>query len=164
MKLFNNPKPVVIAIVAFVLLMFSYWAFADQGDIEAEFGPTFTGEFNGGTALLVNYRVFDNVDAGFGLISSQEWDDVSIGNNGVYYLNLIAEKPAGWWRVLPDEMGLGPSGWIKEQAPINGCHLGFNMALKWRFGDFGVGVRHWSNAGTCKPNRGQDVLTFSYRF
>lgn len=160
-RLFNNRKPVAIAVLVFVLLFASYQAFAG----EFEVGPTFTSEFNGGAGLTYSQRVMPKLDLGVSLISSQEWDDgrVSIGNNGNVWLAFVAERPASW-RYVPHELTIGPSVWIKTQSPINGCVLGYTLGFKYRFGDWGVGWRHWSNAGTCKPNRGQDLLVFSRRF
>lgn len=162
MKLFNNPKPVVVVIILIILLFSAYKANATEMEIAA----TYTGEFNGGVALSISERLFDNkMDIGVSLISEQEWENVSIGNNGNVWAAFIATKPDNWWMVLPTEVSIGPSAWIKTQSPINGCILGYMLGLKWRLGDHSsVGIRHWSNAGTCKPNRGQDLLTFGWRF
>lgn len=161
MKLFNNPKKVVIVLVVFVLLFMSYKAFA----AEVEIGPTFTGEFNGGMALNYMER-FGPVDIGMTLVSDQTWEDgkYSVGNNGNVWLAFIAERPENWWVVLPSEMSIGPAVWIKEYPPIAGCRMGYTLGLKWRFGQFSIGARHWSNAGICEANRGQDLLTFGWRF
>ena len=161
MKLFNNPSKAVIAIVAIILLFFSYKAFAT----EVELGATFTGEFNGGSGLVLMERVLDDkIDLGVALISEQEWEDVQVGNNGNVFAAYVAQKPDTWWRGLPSEVSIGATHWIKTQSPINGCKQGFMLGLKWRINDWSIGVRHWSNAGICKPNRGQDLLTFGYRF
>lgn len=159
MRLFNNPKPAVFLIVLFLLLFFAYQAWA----AEVEVGPTYTGGFNGGVGLTFSER-FSAIDVGVSLISDQQWDGVSVSNNGNVWAAYVARRPATWWPILPSELSLGPSVWIKTQDPIAGCVLGYMLSLKYRIGQGSIGVRHWSNAGTCKPNRGQDLLTFGWAF
>lgn len=162
MKLFNNPPKAIIAIVAVLALFFAYKGCEAT---ELELGPTFTGEFNGGYGLVLTERFLDNkLDFGVALIGEQEWEDVRVENNGNVFVSFVATKPEHWWNVLPTEVHAGATHWIKAQAPINGCKQGYLLGLKWRINDWSIGVRHWSNAGTCKPNRGQDLLTFGYRF
>lgn len=159
---FNNPSK---AIVGILLVIGLFVAYESCSATELEVGPTFTGEFNGGLGLVLMERVHPNIDVGIALISDQEWDGVQAANNGNAFAAFVAERPDGFWRALPDEMHIGASMWIKDNPPINGCRQGYLLGLKYRLGDnFSVGVRHWSNAGTCKPNRGQDLLTFGWRF
>jgi hypothetical protein len=53
---------------------------------------------------------------------------------------------------------------------MNGSHLNFAEQLGWRFprqangGQVEFAIRHVSNAGLKKPNKGQDFLTLAYRF
>lgn len=166
MKLpFNNPKPVQAAIVLLILSFLAYMYFnqAEAGEFEA--GPTFTGEFNGGAGIVYSERVLnDKLDIGVQLISEQSWDDKQVGNNGGVWTAFIAHKPERWWRVLPDELSIGASYWIKTDEHLIGCNLGYQLGFRWRFGQWSIGPRHWSNAGTCKPNRGQDMLTIGFRF
>lgn len=165
-KLFNNPQKAVYFIVAFVLLWIAYAVFsgAEAGEIEG--GPTYTGEFNGGAFLSVSERLGEHWDVGFGLISAQTWDEGTdkVGNNGHVWAAYVVERPENWVPVLPSELSIGPNFWFKDNPPINGCQFGYRLGLKYRFGDFSIGVAHMSNAGTCPPNRGQDLLTFGYRF
>lgn len=164
-KLLNNPKKAVYLILAFVALFLSYLFFAPEAEgAEFEVGPTYTGEFNGGFGIIFSERFADKYDVGITLISEQSWEQVNIGNNGNVWAAYVAKRPESFWKVLPSEFALGPSVWIKNQSPINGCTLGYMLNLKWRIKNFSVGVRHWSNAGSCRPNRGQDLLTFGYRF
>jgi hypothetical protein len=162
MKLFNNPKKAVALIMLVILLFAAYKSEAT----EMELGATYTGEFNGGYGITIIERVFDGkMDIGVALISDQQWENVSVSNNGNFFLSYVATRPENWWIVLPTEVHIGASHWIKTQSPINGCHLGYLLGLKWRVTDHAsIGIRHWSNAGTCRPNRGQDILTFGWRF
>jgi hypothetical protein len=158
-KVFNNPQKTIIAIVIVLSLFLGYKAFAG----EVEVGPTWTSGLNGGVGLTFSERVFEGVDLGVALISEQTYKGETIGNNGNVWLAYVAERPAHWWAVLPSDVSIGAAYHIQTSRLI-GCHQGFLLGMKWRFGDWGVGIRHWSNAGVCERNRGQDLLTFSYRF
>ena len=75
---FNNPKPVIVAIVALLVLFVSYKSCAG----EMEIGATFTGEFNGGVGLLYSARALDDrVDFGIHIIGEQSWDGNTVANN-----------------------------------------------------------------------------------
>ena len=163
-KLFNNPKKVVVLIVAFILLFLSYLYFNDAEAAEAELGPTYTGEFNGGMALSIVDRFADDWDAGLTLFSDQSYENVNLTNNANVWIQYIAHRPERFWTWLPDEIGVGPAFWYKHESPISSCHPGFALSLKKRWGDFSIAIRHWSNAGICTKNRGQDLLSFGWRF
>ncbi len=162
-KLFDNPKGAVIGIVIVLLLFFAYKAKAT----EAEIGPTYSGEFNGGAGLIVTERIFDNkIDFGIALISEQDFDkeNLRLDNNGTVFAAFVATKPDKWWKGFPTEVHLGPAYWIHTSRFI-GDELGFMLALKWHIGKHQtINIRHWSNAGTTKPNHGQDLLTWGWRF
>lgn len=165
MRLFNNPKGVVFAILAVLGLFFLYAVYNKADAAEAELGPTFTGEFNGGLGLSYMERVHPKIDVGVTLISDQDWNDRVTHNNGNVWAAFVQERPDGWTRWLPSEMSIGAAAWINTDDRLIGCHLGYQLGVKYRFTKaLSVGIRHWSNAGTCKPNRGQDVLTFGWRF
>lgn len=163
-KLFNNPKPVVYIILALIVLFFAYKANAT----EAEFGATFDSKgFNEGIALGVSERFLDNkLDLGLFLIGEQKYkkEDIIVGNNGNVTLAYVATKPETWWIILPTEAHIGAAYWIETNRFI-GSQMTFNLALKWHIGKHAsFGIRHWSNAGTVKPNRGQDMITIGWRF
>lgn len=161
-NLFDNPKPVVYAIVGIILLFSAYKCQAT----EIEFGPTYTGEFNGGAALTISERFLDGkMDFGITLVGEQEDNGLTIPNNGNVWVAFVAEKPAGWWAIAPSEVHIGAAYWIEEQKYLIGSRQTYLLGLKWRFKDhYSIGIRHWSNAGTTDLNQGQDVLTFGYRF
>lgn len=166
-KLFDNPKKAVYFIVAFVLLWMGYAFLSDAEAGEVELGPTYTGEFNKGAAIAVSERLAGHWDVGFGLVSAQTWDEGtdSVGNNGHVWASYVVKRPEKFWKVFPSELGIGPNVWFKDNPPINGCQFGYMLNLKYRFGDrVSVGWRHMSNAGTCRPNRGQDMLMIGWRF
>jgi len=164
-NIFNNPKKTVYILLAFAALLLSYLYFMPEAEaVEVEIGPTFTGEFNGGFGVTFSERFAGKYDLGLSLISDQSWEAVQVGNNGNFWAAYVVQRPEKFWKVLPSELALGANYWIKTQSPINGCHVGYILGLKYRFDDFSVGWRHWSNAGSCRPNRGQDLLTFGWRF
>jgi Lipid A 3-O-deacylase (PagL) len=57
-----------------------------------------------------------------------------------------------------------------ETDDINGSRLNFAEQLGWRFprqengGHMEFAIRHVSNAGLRKPNKGEDFLTMAYVF
>lgn len=162
--LFDNPRRVVFAVVAVLVLAFTYRA-CSASEAYLELGPAFTGEFNGGLGLVYTERLGDRFDLGLHLVSDQQWDGKSAGNNGGVTASIVFARPADFWRALPSEVHIGASAWIATDENLIGCHLGYNLGLRWRLSDrFHVGWRHWSNAGTCEVNRGQDLLVFGARF
>lgn len=164
-KIFKNPKKTVYMILAFLGLLVSYLYFSsDAHGAEMEIGPTYTGEFNGGFALTFTERFAKNYELGLSLISDQNWDDHEVGNNGNIWAAYVVHRPDNFWKILPSELLLGANYWIKTEAPITGCHVGYILGAKYRFYDYSVGWRHWSNSGICSPNSGQDLLTFGIRF
>lgn len=161
-KLFDNPKKAVVLII---LVILTFAAYKQASATEMEVGPTYTSQFNGGIGLSIIER-FGPVDLGVSLIGKQEWENVEVENNGVAWAAFVAERPEHWWTKLPAEVHIGTGLWFqKDRSPITSCHATFLLGLKWRLGDHAsVGIRHWSNAGVCDKNRGQDVLTFGWRF
>jgi hypothetical protein len=65
--------------------------------------------------------------------------------------------------------GVG-AAYKNETDDINGSHLNFAEQLGWRFprqangGHVEFAIRHMSNAGLKKPNKGEDFLTLAYVF
>jgi hypothetical protein len=160
-KLFNNANHIVVVIVLFVVLFLAYKT-ADAQEVDV--GGTFLSEFNGGFGIAYSHRVTPSIDIGLALISEQSFYDTTLENNANFNVRFIRERPEDWWAVLPDELSLGGAYWIHTSRVI-GCNVGFDLGLRWRLGDhWGFGWRHWSNAGTCKPNHGQDLAFISYRF
>jgi hypothetical protein len=82
------------------------------------------------------------------------------------------------WRLhwsLIDHPGLqlvfsACAAYKNETDDINGSHLNFAEQLGWRFprqsngGHVEFAIRHMSNAGLKKPNKGEDFLTLAYVF
>ena len=150
-KLFNNPKPVVYAIAVFLVAFFSMRT-CEAGSVEA--GPTLLN----GYGLVYTERLYGKWDVGIMLISEQQWDDVPmVRNNGGAFVQRIVSRGNF-------ELGIGVARWINTSRVI-GCEFGFALSAGYDFGrHWTVHARHWSNGGTCSPNRGQDLFTIGYRF
>lgn len=62
------------------------------------------------------------------------------------------------------DLGLGIVA-LQNTDDYNSSHTNFSLLAGYRFTDrLGVIYRHWSNAGTTKPNIGRDMLLLTYRF
>jgi hypothetical protein len=164
MKIFNNPKSAVVIIVLVILL---FAAYKQASATEMELGATYASGFNNGAGLVLSERLAQGkMEVGIALIGEQDYDkeNIRLANNGNVFASFVAPKPDTWWRILPSEVHIGAAGWIKTNRFI-GAHLGYQLALKWRLTEnVSINIRHWSNAGTVKPNRGQDLLTIGWRF
>jgi hypothetical protein len=91
--------------------------------------------------------------------------------------NWVFEVSRRWrldWSLI-DRSGLqmffgGAAAYKTETDELNGSRLNFAEQLGWRFprqengGRVEFALRHISNAGIKKPNRGQDFITLAYVF
>ena len=148
MKLFDNPKPVVYAIILFLVAFFSIRSCEASS---VELGPTLLNGYG-----LVYAEDVGKFSVGVMLISDQTWDGIEEGNNG----GVFAERLV---RYKQFSMGLGAAGWIGTSRII-GAPLGFHLSMHYDVGRFNLNYRHWSNAGTSLQNRGQDLITVGFRF
>lgn len=157
--LLDNPKTATLIVLTVISLFFLFISFsADASETRLELGPTYTSEFNGGAGLIYTERFKGKWDIGIALIGEQDWKGQTTGNNG----NVFGQRIVKYRKI---ELGLGAAYWITTDDRIIGCNLGFTMMTRWNITDrLSATIRHWSNAGTCKPNRGQDLLTIGWRF
>jgi hypothetical protein len=91
--------------------------------------------------------------------------------------NWVFEASRRWrlhWRLL-DRSGVdlffgGGAAYKNKTDDLNGTNWNFAEQLGWRFpkqaggGRLEFAIRHISNAGIKKPNRGEDFLTLAYVF
>lgn len=154
MKLFDNPKKAVYVILAFLVLYFVFRAGEARADGFVGLGPS---EING-YGLVYTERLGGKWDLGLQLVSDQEWEgDKSVGNNGGVTVSRVVTKNN--WDLM-----LGASAWVSTSRVI-GCHLGFHLGAGYNLTDrVAVRLSHWSNAGTCERNRGQNLLLIGWRF
>lgn len=149
-NLFDNPKPVVYAILLFIIAFFSVRSCEAS---QVELGATLLDGYG-----LVYTESVGKFDVGVMLISDQNWDDTqTAGNNGgVFGERLVRYKKFS--------MGLGAAYWIGTSKVI-GSNLTFHMSLHYDLNDrFILNIRHWSNAGSTDNNRGQDLITLGWKF
>lgn len=61
------------------------------------------------------------------------------------------------------DVGLGVA-YLQNIDTYNGSKTNFTLSLGYRAEKWKVTLRHYSNGGTVKPNKGRDMLYFSYVF
>lgn len=160
-KLFNNQKAVVIAIVVFVA--FLLWLFAiparAESELRVEAGSAMVRGETPALGLEVRWPLAGPVgtdwEAGF-LLSAQSTHRRENPNAFTAY-GMIVD---GWRRF---ELGLGFAytnvDWeyaCRETAALMARYrASARLAVQWR---------HFSSAGSCRPNAGRDFLTASWRF
>ena len=159
-KIFDNEKGVVAAIVIFVLLLLTLFSIKARGSELT---------FEGGSAMVrgetpvigLNVRwprqgpVNTDWEAGF-LLSAQSEEKRENPNAFTGY-GLIVDGYKNF------EMGLGFAYTNVEWE--YSCQLTAALMARWRFGQrMALQWRHFSSAGSCKPNPGRDFLTWSWRF
>jgi hypothetical protein len=159
-KIFDNKKGSVIAIVIFVALLvtlFSVKARSEElyisGGSAVVRGETPTLGFN--IAWKEQGPVNTDYELGFYLIGESDYYQHN-SNQIVVYGNLVD----GYKKF---EAGIG-FAWFNNQSEYT-CTETFSLLARWRFTDrFHVQAHHFSSAGTCRPNKGRDLLTFGFRF
>lgn len=63
----------------------------------------------------------------------------------------------------PVDLGVGVA-LLQNTDRYNGSHANFSLKLAYTYRRYFVEYRHWSNAGTGKPNLGRDILFFGRKF
>lgn len=61
------------------------------------------------------------------------------------------------------DLGLG-AAYLQNEDIYNSCHLEFSLSAAYRFKWGTLEYLHFSNAGTCMPNVGRDLLFWAHRF
>ena len=154
---FNNDKPAVYIIWAFIALVVLFLAVAARAETEFELGATFMySNYSDGSALMISETWDGKYLIGFGIVGDQKSEgDVVKSNMLVQAQRLVSYKDI--------TLGLGVAGWQHESRLI-GAKLGFSLSLGYALGNWNVRYRHYSNGGTAYPNSGQDILLVGYRF
>ena len=71
------------------------------------------------------------------------------GQRTVYYKNM--------------NLGLGLA-YLDKTTRVNGSNLNYMLSIGYDWDKWYLVIRHISNAGTSKPNSGQDMLNIGYNF
>jgi len=120
--------------------------------------PLVQGQYEQGIAVAAAERFADNYDVQLLLISSQKTAERGhLSANGIVSAQRVV-------KLAHVELGIGPAVW-HHTSTINGCRMGYHLSaavvtsprvvIRWD---------HFSNAGTCPPNTGQDLVGVEYRF
>ena len=167
---FSDMKPARILLPLFVLGLLIFFAFEAKADTTVEVGiPVVSDKFaTDGADLLLIERFDDRWALGLGLISSytDKYDREVVKNMVVFGQRTVRGPGDGFWNDMM--LGIGVS-WFQNTTTINGSKVNFALSIEYNnnrksiFPDIIV-WRHFSNAGTVKPNTGSDFLNFGYYF
>lgn len=161
-KLFDNAKPVLYTIVAFVLLLIALFAIPSRGsasELDFEAGSAMVRGYTPTIGIDINWPragpVNTDYEAGF-LLSGQSSHKRDNPNAFTVY-GLLVDGYKNF------EMGIGFAYTNVEWEYT--CQQTFALMARWRFTDrIAAQWRHFSTAGSCKPNPGRDFLTLGWRF
>jgi hypothetical protein len=150
---------------------------------ENESGSLEDGRFSFGAGSSYQYDGTKTVSLA---LATWTWDDDRYELAAIKFLgaqikhNALLAKP-NWlfqvqrrWSLMHSRFGRlffgGGAAYKTEIDAINGSRLNFAEELLWRLpweptgGQFEIAVRHVSNAGIKRPNKGQDFVTLVYAF
>jgi hypothetical protein len=157
-KLFNNPKSARIAIWAFIVLfVFVIWKVSDA-EAETVIGvgaPIVSGNYTDSISLTIAERWDDKWQIDLTIVGEQ---DVNF-SDGMHHLGnnfSIGVQRIVRYRQL--EVGVGVSKWQNTNRAF-GCDFTLHPSVAWRRSErWAIAYDHWSNAGTCAPNSGLDMI------
>ena len=144
-----------------------------NGHLGAGVGSTVEYHFDGTSSARIGVLTWtwdrDRLEfAAFRFLDAQVQDRIALANPNWTY-----ELSTRWTFIHHPKVkmffGLG-GAYKSEMDYINGSRLNFAEQAGWRFTRSEVGpgfeivVRHMSNAGLKKPNKGQDFVTLAYIF
>ena len=146
---------IVLAFIVALALAFCH----EAKSAEFEGGPTIlSGEYSEGGLLMITERI-GPWSIGGGATSPQRchcnWPadlDTNIFFQG--------QRIVDYKKV---ELGIGAAYWQNTNRAL-GKNLTWSLSVGYGGEHWSVRIRHWSNAGSGKPNLGQDVLTIGYQF
>lgn len=160
-KLFQNPKQVVVLITVFVLLLLLLFSVKSRGsDLTVEGGAALLRGETPTLGLTITWPQAGPVDTdyelGFQLVGQSDGDSGPQPNAIMVHGALVD----GWKNF---EAGLG--FYAHNVDWEYNCDFGFHLLARYRFTErLGMQWRHYSSAGSCRPNKGRDLLTLGWRF
>lgn len=159
-SLFRNPKKVVYIIAAFVAALLFLFSVKSRGsDLYVEGGSAMLRGETPALGLNINFPRAGpvNTDYEVGFLLSGESTHYRGNANAFTGYGLIVDGYKNF------EMGLGFAYTNVEWEYT--CQLTAALMARWRFTPrIAAQWRHFSSAGSCKPNAGRDFLTVSWRF
>lgn len=148
-----------IVLVFVVILLAFFWNEA-RSEVFVEAGGTvLSGETSKGAALILGQR-FNRWEIAGGVLSEQECrcnypEDLDIN------MFVQGQRIVKWGGT---RLGIGMAYWQNTNRAL-GKNLTWSLLIGYEFTDnFSLQVRHWSNAGSGKPNLGQDLISATWRF
>lgn len=142
----------------FLLLLLFGFCHETKAETSFEVGPAvLSSDYAEGGMFAINER-FGKYELGMGYVSEQVVHGIDIREN----LFVEAKRVVKFGEKF--EMALGPAYFQNTNRAL-GCKFTGSLSMTYNFTDnWGVKVRHFSNAGSCSPNLGQDAFTIQYRF
>jgi hypothetical protein len=159
-KLFDNPKKVVYAILAFGCIMLLLFAVKSRGsELDFEAGSAMVRGYTPVIGLDINFPRAGpvNTDYEVGFLLSGQSNHYRDNPNAFTVYGLLVDGYKNF------EAGIG-FGYTNAEWEYT-CHETFALMARWRFTSrVAAQWRHFSSAGSCKPNAGRDFLTLAWRF
>lgn len=159
-RLFDNKKPVLYAIIAFVAALLVLFSLKSEGsELTFEAGSAIVRGETPTVGINMAWPdagpVGTDYELGFNLVGESE--HYRKNPNAITLRGMLWD---GYKRV---SLGLGFAYTNVEQEYA--CQVTFALGIRVRlFERVAVQARHFSSAGSCKPNAGRDLLTVSWRF
>lgn len=161
-KILVNNLYTTIAVVIFIIMMlvlFFYPSRGDASELEFEGGSAMVRGYTPTIGLNINFPRQGpvNTDYEVGFLLSGQSEHHRENPNAFTGYALIVDGYKNF------EAGLGFAYTNVEWEYT--CQLTAALMARWRFTDrFAAQWRHFSSAGSCRPNAGRDFLTFTFRF
>ena len=146
-------------IIAAFLLLLVFFAYKEANALELEAGPgMLSGEYSEGGVLMITERM-GKWSLGGGYVSPQRCHcnyPADLEENIFFQGQRILEYKRA-------EMGIG-AAYFQNTNRALGKNLTWSLSLGYGGEHWSIRIRHYSNAGSGKPNLGQDMITVGYAF
>ena len=169
-KIEEKFKPWMMIVVFIILLVIGFAneakADVDKTGVQIELGGGFlSGQYSKAGAIAVQQRFDNKFSIGMGYISEQwviprrepkTWVQENLWVQAQRHVGL---QVGGNW-----DFGIGIAYFNSTNRAL-GSHFTAALSLEYNFNrKWNVKLRHFSNAGSARPNMGQDMLMIGYRF
>lgn len=167
-RLFDNPRPARYVILGFIILIGFFLAYEVKAETTIELGaPAISYKFTtaNGPLFIISERT-EKWNVGFGLIGQQEDKHNRVISNNIFIHGQRIVRGRGWLDHTILGVGLA---YFNNTTPNMGCNINFSLSLEYNkrqkslIPDYFV-IRHFSSAGSCRPNAGQDAFLIGWYF
>ena len=172
-KLEKLIKPAALVGLFLVVLLIGFCREA-KAEVTAELGAgVLSGQFSGGEVAIITERwggpYKSRYAIGMGFINDQHVIDRARDRYEVRAnLFVFAQRRVSFnlkgceWDCI--SLGLGVA-YFNNTSRWNGSKFNAALSIEARPTDrWSINIRHFSNAGSAKPNMGQDMITIGYTF